>query len=276
MRRGLWIVALVAAGCAGPKVDSTGLTSGGGGGRDLATGDHTPKAPPVGTGGGPTASGCNGVTAKGRCEISDKGQVAVVCDVAGNKLQRFDCSAMSKVCVLDSARGATCTTLPPPATPPRDMATAPPPHDMATTAPARDMATTPPVRDMATAAPMCASGVDYRGYCASATGSGAPDTAIWCDPTTGQTLVVSCAARGQTCQIDVCADGAYCCDSGSVDMAQPATTTAECDTLGFAGECAGQVARWCSGGQIIEIDCAGRAQTCEVDTCASGAYCCSG
>ncbi|MGZ3404807.1 MAG: hypothetical protein ACXVAN_00080 [Polyangia bacterium] len=279
MRRGWWIVVLLAAGCAGPKVDSNGLTSGGGGARDMATGDHTPKVPPVGTGGGPTASGCNGVTEKGRCEISDKGQVAVVCDVAGNKLQRFDCSAMSKVCVLDSTRGATCTTLPPPTTPtppPPDMAHAnPPPGDMATTTPPRDMATTPPPRDMATAPPMCASGVDYRGYCASATGTGAPDTAIWCDPTTGQTLVVSCAARGQTCQIDACADGAYCCDSAvSVDMAQPSTTAAECDALGFAGQCQSGHARWCSGGQIIDIDCGTRGQDCAVDSCAQGAYCC--
>src|SRR5438067_1773833 len=156
MRSASCIVMLLFAGCAGPKVDSNGLVSGGGA-RDMATGDHTPKTPPVGTGGGPTASGCNGVTEKGRCEISDKGQIAVVCDVAGNKLQRFDCSAMQKVCVLDSTRGATCTTLPPPATPansdggthtpppppppPVDMAHAnpppppPPPRDMATTTP---------------------------------------------------------------------------------------------------------------------------------------------
>ncbi|MCU1282853.1 MAG: hypothetical protein JWM53_6399, partial [bacterium] len=182
MRRGAWILVLLVGGCAGPKVDSSGLSASGGG-HDLATGDHTPKVPPVGTGGGPTASGCNGVTEKGRCEISDKGQVAVACDVTANKLQRFDCSAMSKVCVLDSTRGATCTTLPPPATtgnsdggthlpPPADMAHAnpppppPPPRDMATTTPAHDMATTPPARDMATAPAMCASGVDYRGYCA--------------------------------------------------------------------------------------------------------------
>jgi hypothetical protein len=265
MRSASCIVMLLFAGCAGPKVDSNGLTSGGGA-HDMATGDHTPKTPPVGTGGGPTASGCNGVTEKGRCEISDKGQVAVVCDVTGNKLQRFDCSAMQKVCVLDSTRGATCTTLPPPP---------PPPRDMATTTPARDMATTPPPRDMATAPAMCASGVDYRGYCASATGTGAPDTAIWCDPSTGQTLVVSCAATGKTCQIDGCADGAYCCDSGvSVDMAQPATMDGECDTLGYAGACASGHARWCSGGQVIDLDCGARAQDCAVDSCAQGAYCC--
>src|SRR3954471_21701505 len=129
MKPGWCVLALVASGClASAKLDS-GEASGGAP-HDMAVGDHTPKTPPVGTGGGPTASGCNGVTEKGRCEISDKGQVAVVCDVSAGKLQRFDCSAMSKVCVLDSARGASCTKLPPPVGPtpaPRDMATTTPP-----------------------------------------------------------------------------------------------------------------------------------------------------
>jgi hypothetical protein len=154
--------------------------------------------------------------------------------------------------------------------------TTPAPRDMALPPAPRDMATTPTApRDMATV-PMCISGVDYRGYCASATGNGTPDTAIWCDPATGQTFVVSCAARGQTCQVDGCADGAYCCDSATtVDMAQPPAMTEECDALGYGGECAANGhARWCSGGQIVDIDCAARGQTCAVDSCASGAYCC--
>src|SRR3954469_12850574 len=106
MTRAGCVVMLLVAGCAGAQVDSSALGAGGSSSHDLGVGDHTPKTPPVGTGGGPTASGCTGVTGKGRCEISDKGQVAVVCDVSAGKLQRFDCSAMSKVCVLDSARGA--------------------------------------------------------------------------------------------------------------------------------------------------------------------------
>ena len=127
-------------------------------------------------------------------------------------------------------------------------------------------------RDMATA-PMCLSGVDYRGYCASASGAGALDTAIWCDPSTGQTFVVDCAARGQICQIDVCADGAYCCDgSVSVDMAPPASTAAECDALGYAGACTSDGhARWCADGQIVDIDCGARGQSCAVDSCTTGA-----
>ncbi|HEX9102629.1 MAG TPA: hypothetical protein VF997_10510 [Polyangia bacterium] len=292
MKRGWWIVLVVAGGCAGPQLDPSGATTGAVP-RDLATGDHVPKTPPAGSGGGATASGCNGVTEKGRCEISDKGQVAVVCDVGAGKLQRFDCSAMQKVCVIDSTRGATCATLPPPVTPggsdggvhtppppadmahalPTDMASTPP-TDMAHVTPAADMASTP-LPDLATAPAMCASGVDYRGYCASATASGASDTAIWCDTSTGQTLVVSCAALGKTCQIDACADGAYCCDApAGVDMPTPPSTNAECDTLGFAGACESGHARWCSGGQTFDIDCGARGQQCAVDQCAQGAYCC--
>jgi hypothetical protein len=195
------IVWTALGGCAGAKVDP-----GAQGGADLGTA-AAPKSPPIGIGGGPTAQGCNGITEKGRCEISDKGQVAVTCDVSANQVRRFDCSAMGKVCVLDSTRGAICTTLLPPTSGGADMGRPPVPPDLA--APPRDMArlavdmATAP-RDMATA-PMCASGVDYRGYCASATSSGAWDTAIWCDPGTGQTLVVNCAARGQVCAIDQCA-----------------------------------------------------------------------
>ena len=274
MKRALWIVVVV-AGCAGAKFQPTGDHSAAP--RDMATATGGPKAPPDGS--GATASGCNGVTEKGRCEISDKGQVAVVCDVGANKLQRFDCSAMQKVCVIDSSRGASCAALPPPATPPGASdggVHAPPPADMAH-APAADMAHTTPAADMATAAPMCPSGVDYRGYCASATGSGAADTAIWCDSSTGQTYVVSGAALGKTCQVDACADGAYCCDAPvSVDMATPPSTNAECDALGFSGACESGHARWCAGGQIVELDCGAQGQTCQVDTCATGAYCCDG
>jgi hypothetical protein len=294
MKRAIWVVLLV-AGCAGPQLGESGLTSGDGA-RDMATGEHVPKTPPVGTGGGPTAAGCNGVTEKGRCEISDKGQIAVVCDVSANKLRQFDCTAMNRVCVLDSTRGASCVALPPPVTPgnsdggvpaPRDMAQPPPPpptpRDMAQQQPPppRDMALPPAPRDMATApvdmahAPMCVSGVDYRGYCASKTGNGTPDTAIWCDPSTGQTLVVDCGARGQTCQVDGCADGAYCCDAPTPpDMAQPPAMDEACATLGYEGECAAGVARWCSGGRLFEIDCGGRGQSCAIDECAQGAYCC--
>src|SRR3954469_11208280 len=115
MKPGWCVLALVASGClASAKLDS-GEASGGAP-HDMAVGDHTPKTPPVGTRGGPTGSGWNGATQEGGREVSDKGQVAVVCDVAASKLDRFDCTAMQKVCVLDSTRGARCATLPPPVT----------------------------------------------------------------------------------------------------------------------------------------------------------------
>ena len=55
----------------------------------------------------------------------------------------------------------------------------------------------------------------------------------------------------------------------------PATATSECDRLGLAGESPG------TGGALVlgRADHRGRlrraGQTCEVDTCATGAYCCS-
>src|SRR5205823_4532444 len=103
----------------------------------------------------------------------------------------------------------------------------------------------------------------YAGTCAA-------QHARWCSG--GQLFDIDCGARGQACLVDTCAQGAYCCDAPATsppDMAAPASTASDCARLGLAGECQGQTARWCSGGQLIEIDCAGRTQSCQVDTCAS-------
>jgi hypothetical protein len=59
-------------------------------------------------------------------------------------------------------------------------------------------------------------------------------------------------------------------------MATPPSTSAECDALGFAGACESGHARWCSAGQLFDLDCGAQGQTCQVDTCATGAYCCDG
>src|SRR2546430_16891527 len=168
-RTGLWCALAALVGCAGPQIDPTNAN----GGvtettRDLGV-THTPKSPPVGTGGGPTAAGCNGVTEKGRCELTDKGQLAVTCDVSANSVRRFDCTAMQKVCVIDSARGAICVNLPSPvgdpgSKPQPDMAQPTGAPDMALPSwmsdmgQPRDMAHAPPPRDLAmTAAPTSSS-----------------------------------------------------------------------------------------------------------------------
>jgi hypothetical protein len=100
----------------------------------------------------------------------------------------------------------------------------------------------------------------YAGQCSG-------NHARWCSA--GLVFDIDCTARGQDCMVDTCAQGAYCCDP------PPPPDPSECDRLGSYGECAGETARWCSGGQIIEIDCLAEGRRCEVDTCASGAYCCS-
>src|SRR3954463_142073 len=90
---GAWVVLVASggalSGCAAPQVDPSSANGGVTTERDLG-GMHTPKSPPLRTRGGPTAAGCNGITEKGRCELSDKGQVAVTCDVDGNAVRRFD------------------------------------------------------------------------------------------------------------------------------------------------------------------------------------------
>jgi hypothetical protein len=257
------------SGGTGGHAGSGGSGGQGGTGGSGGSGTNTPptKQPPAGTGGGPTASACNGVTAKGQCEISNSDQAAVICDVANNAIQKFDCTAMKMVCVIDSIRGATCANLPPPTPKPvADMAT--PPHsDMSRPSqppPHSDMSMPKP-QDMAS--PMCASGVDYHGYCAAS-------TAIWCDPTTGETIVVNCAASGQVCQEDVCAYGADCCDAPNpVDMA--AAPSPECTSIGYAGACtADNHVRWCDSGTVYDEDCSASGESCQIDVCGSGAFCC--
>jgi hypothetical protein len=138
------------------------------------------------------------------------------------------------------------------------------------------MGTVPPMShpDMGSAPPMmstgCTHGVTFEGYCAST-------TAIWCDPSTGQTIAWNCAQDGYTCEENGCADGAYCCGTPNMsmpDMATPDTASPECLALGYTGACDGNAATWCDNGQIVRIECGDRSQGCMVDTCASGAYCC--
>ncbi len=172
-----------------------------------------------------TSPSCGGITEHGVCEDG----AAVVCDVAAGELRRTDCEALGQRCIVDSAEGATC-------------------------------------QDAGAAS--CDSGLDFRGVCEG-------DVARWCDAEGDKSW--NCAADGLTCATDECEEGAFCCDAngGGGDEAPP-----ECEELGFFGECGGdegQTARYCNGGALIELDCGGDPTTsCQVDSCADGAYCCPG
>jgi hypothetical protein len=107
----------------------------------------------------------------------------------------------------------------------------------------------------------CNNGVDYAGFCTG-------DTAIWCDEEEAATYAWHCPSSGLSCQTDACADGAYCCGGGG---------GGSCGGLDFYGECGGpggQTARWCGADGLHEIDCAAQGKSCQLDACATGAFCC--
>lgn len=109
----------------------------------------------------------------------------------------------------------------------------------------------------------CGGAVDTTGFCSS------DGTAVWCDEQSDQIVAWDCQQDGLACGVDQCQSGAYCCDDGG---AQPQD---ECETLGFYGECSGDVARYCTGSDtLVELDCAAQGKACAVDECATGAYCC--
>jgi hypothetical protein len=108
----------------------------------------------------------------------------------------------------------------------------------------------------------CAT-LGFFGECGGADGN----TARWCNSTTDTTVVEKVCGNGQTCQVDACADGAYCCDA----VPPPVN---ECDEIGTRGVCTadGKV-RWCSNGNVQEVTCV-TGKTCQIDACGDGAYCC--
>lgn len=95
-------------------------------------------------------------------------------------------------------------------------------------------------------------------------------TAVWCDVASNQIYAWTCGDSALTCQVDACQNGAYCCQ----DTNDPPPPPDECEELGYEGECAGEVARWCNNDTLIERDCAAEGQVCGYDQCAVGAYCC--
>lgn len=285
--------ALAAAGCFPAQVSQPVQPA-----ADMGAGTHQP--PPVNGSG--TSSQCDGVTEKGRCEMVGDSEMAETCDLAAGQVHKIDCTAMGKHCLLDAHKGATCAKLPSSSGGPTDGGTNPTgPHDMAGSmpppppppgtppkpnpgtppAPPPDMAhpvdmANHPV-DMATTHPadmsmpdLCNHGVTFYGYCSG-------QTAIWCDPSTGQIITWDCGMDGYSCGEWDCADGAYCCgqpQQSMADMAMPAQPSAQCLALGYDGECDGNTATWCDNGTIYAIDCTSRGQGCGVNTCATGAYCC--
>lgn len=218
-----WLLAtlsmlILAVGCAG-TVPTTGDD------------DDTPapkvKKPPTPKDGSSTVAGCDGITEAGTCEDG----VATYCDVENGELRRKDCKALGKSCVVDPSRGASCDDVQP---------------------------------GGAGTGSTCDTGVTFEGSCGGEGGQ----TATWCDEESGQTIVWDCDAEGLACESDTCAFGAFCCGS-----AAPPPPSNECETLGFYGECSGNTARWCNGDQLIEKTCA-NGQTCQLDACADGAFCC--
>ena len=299
-----WMLALlVAAGCHGAQPLDPGMP-------DAA--DKNTKTPPPPSGGGGTSSGCMGVTQRGECRITSSSEIAVSCDTTANQLRQINCSAMNKHCVIDVQRGASCETLTPPGTP--DGGVRPDAGGGGSggfggsagsggvggsggfggtggtggiggsggiggtggTGGHAGVGGSGGTGGMSgtggsggSTPPMCPAGIDLRGYCWG-------DVAVWCDSSTGTTYLWNCPLDGKHCGEDECANGAYCCDGASTSMPDAAPMPpAECDRLGFAGECStDNHARWCSGGQVIDVDCTAQGQTCVVDGCASGAYCC--
>jgi hypothetical protein len=177
----------------------------------------------------------HGVTALGYCS----GSTAIWCDPATGQIITWSCAMDGYACTeWDCADGAYCC-----GQPQQSMA------DMA--APAE-------------ASQACLA-LGYGGACEG-------DVASWCD--NGTIYTIDCAARGQACAVDACASGAYCCDQSVPPSSPPDLSEDECTSLGLAGACSGEVARYCASGVIHEDDCVAKGQTCQVDTCGYGANCC--
>ncbi len=205
---------------------------------DMGPGSDDPppkvKQPPTPKDGSSTAPGCDGVPEHGKCEDG----VAVYCDTAGDgELRRKDCKALGKSCVVDGARGAIC-----------DVVVAPPPGSGGGST--------------------CDSGATFEGTCGGEGGN----TAVWCDPASMQTISWDCGGDGLSCTMNDCGIGAFCCGA-----ATPPPPSNDCPALGFFGECGGtgdNTARWCNGTTLVEKVC-GANETCQIDACADGAYCCA-
>ncbi|MGE0551427.1 MAG: hypothetical protein AB7R00_30510 [Kofleriaceae bacterium] len=196
-----------------------------GGPGKMDTGPTIHETTPPPKGGGETATGCNGVTERGEC----KAGAAVRCDLVTGKLIRTECAALNKTCVVENERGAECQTLGGGGT---DGPTSGPcgngisedgvcVSSMAVWCDAESMTTASfdcGAYGMTCGSGVCAEGVTccnpqpeicaeigYRGECVG------PGTARWCGGAEDKQLITMACEPGDTCQVDVCAEGAACC-----------------------------------------------------------------
>ncbi len=97
-------------------------------------------------------------------------------------------------------------------------------------------------------------GVDYFGQCQG-------ELLAWCDG--GELVESDCAAQGKIC--------ALYDDVVGYDCVEPPDP---CGGVTFEGECDGELLRYCSSGELVEIDCAAEGQSCAF-VAASGYYDCT-
>ncbi len=288
--------ALMTGGCASGSLDGTdaglvdALTGGTGwrkppvGSGDPAEepfvgGEPQPQAPPSAK---PPAGACGSIDAGGVC----KGAVAFYCEAGA--LESQDCRAIGSACVFVAELGGfRCEPVdddgdglpdPPPdddPLPPDDDPLPPdeeplPPDDEPL--PPDDEPLPPDEQplppDEAPPGGGC-GGIDYLGECRG-------DVAVWCN---GAALAeADCRALGTTCEWIDDEIGYYCRDpepgNGDVvpDAFVPPPPEPGCD-LGFLGECQGDVARYCAGDALIEVDCTAFGQICDYVNDVVGYYC---
>ncbi len=87
-------------------------------------------------------------------------------------------------------------------------------------------------------------GLDFAGECQGS-------LLRWCEG--GVVRSFECSVQGETCGYQSAQLGNNCI---------PISAPSECDRLGYAGECAGGLLRWCENGSIRQRDCGAAGQTC--------------
>ncbi len=103
-------------------------------------------------------------------------------------------------------------------------------------------------------------GYDFVGVCEG-------NVAKWCD--NGVVYERDCSFEGQVCGYSESANGNYCLEQEEpvVDQDDP------CGGITYLGVCEGDVAKWCSNGEIKQRDCANYGQNCDYIDAEWGYYC---